>query len=390
METTVAMGLILFIFYLGYFLLMWMKSRGWKSLHNPGLEECAPFVSVVVPTYNEEDTIVHKLKNLMEQDYPSMEIIVVEGASEDRTVELIKKFVKDHDLDVKLIMEEDRRGKASALNEAFKHCSGEIVVLTDADAIFEKDTVAKIVKNFDDTMIGAVTGRLVIVNADQSSVTRLEKSYRRIFEIIRRGESALDSTPIFNGPISAFRRKLLTDELESSTIADDTELSLKFREKGYRAIYDSEAIAYEYTPITFKSRVEQKRRRGQGIIQSLMRHKRMMFNLKYGKFGGIVFPAEFFMHIVSPILVSAFLISLPYGLLLMDNYLLFSLIIAIVFSFVALTIMKIHVLNFILSFLNSQFILVLSLICHMFGRSEYKWRKISEIRGLLRKETPSI
>jgi len=385
-ETTVAIGLILSVFYFGYFFLMWMKSRGWKSLHNSGLEDCAPFVSVVVPTYNEEDTIVHKLKNLIEQDYLSMEIIVVDGASEDRTVELIKKFVEDHDLDMKLIMEEERRGKASALNDAFKHCSGEIVVLTDSDATFEKGTVAKIVNNFDDVMIGAVTGRLVIVNADQTSVTKLEKSYRGIFGILRRGESTLDSTPIFNGPISAFRRELLIDELESNTIADDTELSLQIREKGYRAVYDPETIAYEYTPVTLRSRVEQKRRRGQGIIQSFVRHHRMMFNSRYGKFGTVIFPAEFFMHLVSPILLFVFLILFPFSLVFMNNYMLISLIITLMFAFVALIIMKISVVSFISNFLDSQFILLLSLIYHILGKSQHKWRKISEIRGIMKKK----
>ena len=74
-----------------------------------------------------------------------------------------------------------------------------------------------------------------------SSTTESEKNYRSIFDIIRLGESHIDSTPIFNGLIMAFRRELL-EKPDSSIIADDTELAMLLREKGWRAIYDPESL----------------------------------------------------------------------------------------------------------------------------------------------------
>lgn len=384
-EVTVIAGLILFVFYLGYFILMWSKAKGWKPLHTS--RNFTPSVSIVVPTYNEEDTITHKLKNLMEQDYPSdkVEVVVIDSASQDGTVELVEKFTKDiKGLKLKLIMEGQRRGKASALNEVLKHCTGEIVVITDADAICEKGALRKLVLNFSNPNVGAVTGRQILLNPNQTLATKVEKTYRSIFEVLRVGESSLDSTPIFNGPLMAFRSNLL-EPISEDTIADDSQLAVQIRKKGFRSIYDRSAVFYEYAPPTFRSRFLQKLRRGQGLIQIFLRQRGMLLNGKYGEFGVIVFPAEFFMHVVSPIVVFTFLIFLAYSLLLINNYLLIGLIITLAISFGALAIMKVNAVNFILTFLDSQFILFLSLICHILGKSQHKWTKVTEIRRLWRK-----
>lgn len=382
---TVAIALILFVFYFGYFLLMWTKSRSWKSLHNPGVDGCSPFVSVVVPTYNEEDTIVYKLRNLMAQDYPNMEILFVDGASEDKTIKLIEKFVKDNGLSVKLMREGERKGKASALNKAFKRCSGEIVVMTDADAIWQKDTLTKAISNFSDPNVGAVTGRQVLLNPNQSLATKAERAYRNVYEVLRVGESTIDSTPIFHGEISCFRRSLIEDVSEDS-MADDSELAVKIRKKGFRSIYDPNTVFYEHAPPTFRSRLVQKLRRGQGLIQLFLRERGILFNQKYQKFGIFVFPAEFFMHVISPMLVLAFWVSFIYTLFLIDIRLTIGLSLAAAILLVISTVTKTCVVNLPLSFLNSQFILLLSLIYQMLGRSQHKWAKVTEVRKLWRKE----
>lgn len=385
---TAAIGLILFVFYSGYFLLMWMKSKGLKPSKSLGVENYAPSVSVVVPTYNEEDTIAYKLRNLMDQDYSNMEIIVVDSASEDQTVKLVRKFVEDHGFHLKLITEDDRNGKASALNQAFKHCSCEIIVMTDADAIWAKDTLGKALSNFSDPRVGAVTGRQILLNPDQSLATKVEKSYRNVYEILRVGESAMDSTPIFHGEISCFRRTLV-ENITKDSMADDSELAVKIRKKGLRSIYDPNAVFYEHAPPTFRSRLLQKLRRGQGLIQMFLRERGILFNQKYKKFGLFIFPAEFFMHVFSPMLVLAFIISFVCTLSIIDKYIVISLSFAVAVLTTVLTLTKKSIVNLPLSFLNSQFILLLSLIYQMLGKSQHKWTKVAAVRGLWRKETRS-
>jgi cellulose synthase/poly-beta-1,6-N-acetylglucosamine synthase-like glycosyltransferase len=382
-EIAIVLGAVLLSFYLGYFLLMFVKVKGNECLPSVKRKDCTPFVSVVVPTYNEEDTILFKMRNLEKQDYPNMEVLVVDGFSGDRTVELIKEFVGRSCLKVRLIEEEERRGKSSALNNAFKFCSGEVVVMTDSDAVWEKDTLRKAVANFSDQNVGAVTGRQVLLNPNQSLATKVEKTYRDFYETLRVGESAVDSTPIFHGEISCFRRDLIENVSEDS-MADDSELAVKIRKKGFRSIYDPRAVFYEHAPPTFKSRFVQKLRRGQGLIQMFLRERGILFNRKYKKFGALVFPAEFFMHVISPVLVFAFLASFFYTLFLIDKYLIISLGFAVAVSLVVLTVVKPCMVNLPLSFLNSQSILLISLIFQMLGRSQHKWAKVTEVRRLWR------
>jgi cellulose synthase/poly-beta-1,6-N-acetylglucosamine synthase-like glycosyltransferase len=378
----VALGLVLFGFYLGYFILMRHKAKGWKPVY--ASENFTPSVSIVVPTYNEEDTIVRKLENLMEQDYPAneVEVIVIDSASEDRTVELLVRFIKDRKL--KLIKEGERKGKASALNNVLKYCVGEVVIITDADATWERDTLQKIVLNFSNPNVGAVTGRQILLNPDQSLATKVEKTYRSVFEVLRLGESSLDSTPIFNGPLMAFRSDLL-EPISEDCIADDSQLAVKIRKKGFKSVYDPCAVFYECTPRSFKSRFIQKVRRGQGLIQLFFRERKILFNSSYKKFGTVIFPAEFFMHVVSPVLVFAFLVSFLLSLLVLNPYVFVSLAIASGVFFVVLTSVKMDVIGFFSSFLDSQFVLLVSLVFHAFGKSQHKWTKISEVRELWKK-----
>jgi cellulose synthase/poly-beta-1,6-N-acetylglucosamine synthase-like glycosyltransferase len=367
---------------------MWVKSRGWKRLHNPSVEDYTPFVSVVVPTYNEEDTIVYELRKLMEQDYPNMEIIVVDDASEDRTVELIKKFVKDNGLSAMLIRQKERKGKASALNEAFKHCSGEIVVITDADTVLKENAIKQVIQNFRDSKVGAVTGRLSMLNYEQTSATTLEKSYRNVFDILRLGESCIDSTPVFNGPLVVLRKNLF-DCLEPRTLADDTEISLRIREKGYRAIFDPRATVYALTPKSFEPRMKQKIRRAQGIIESFCRHRKMLFNPTYGKYGLIIFPCEFFMHIVSPILlvlaaalfmfVLAFTsIPLTYFMIIISLGIIVSLLTFVASRYVTKDRTSINLIMIFLTFLEHQVFLMLGLLFLHTREVDAKWEKIED------------
>ena len=324
-------------FYSVYFILMIVSARKSRSILKPSI---TPSLSLVIPVHNESKGIIRKLENSVCLDYPrdKLEIIVVDDCSSDDTYQLVKNFVNDFSGQTKIsLLSLDKwSGKASALNHAWTHCTGEIVAMTDADIILEKDALQKIVRNFGNKQVGAVTGRLRVAENSSNSTSASEKNYRSIFDIIRLGESYIDSTPIFNGLIMAFRRELL-GRLDSDIIADDTELAMFSREKGWRAIYDPEVVAYEFISESKKERAKQKMRRGRGIVQSFLRHKKILFNPKFSKYGLIIFPSEFFMHIVSPILLLLTIGTLIpliaiYSLLIPTNILLY------VLAFVALSI----------------------------------------------------
>lgn len=387
---TVIPVLILSIFYISYFALMYRKSRGSKLLHNVVEENCIPSVTVIVPAYNEENNIATKLEDLAKQNYPKMEIIVVNDGSTDSTEEIARSAIDRNlkEIESRLITYRVREGKPSALNRARLQSNGDVLIITDADTTLGEHAIRETAKNFADPQIGAVTGKMQMVNYKQSSVTKLEESYRTVFDMIRIGESNIDSTPIFNGPLVALRRTLF-DPLDSNSIADDTEISMMIREKGYRAVFEPRATVYALTPKSMKNRIKQKIRRAQGIIQSFRRHKKILFDQNYGKYGLIVFPCEFFMTLVSPILL-ALIAALLIIATVIDPITMGSIAV-ITCSGVVIWQMIVYFLRRILkrstlinplklfaSFLEAQIILLVGLFFAIFKKTDVKWERVAD------------
>jgi len=367
-------------FYFFYFSLMMSEAKK-PSTHSK--RKIFPQVSLVVAAHNEEAVIIQRLDNIKQLKYPKdkLEVIIVDDGSTDDTGEKVAQYKRQdlNELDLRLITLPKWSGKASALNYAWQVCKGKIVVISDADTPLEKNAINRIVRNFNDQTVGAVSGKQVIVNSTGSSMTKLERSYRGIFEILRVGESNMDSTPIFNGPIVAFRRNLLNN-IDSDSQADDIELCVKIREKGYRAVYDPEAIAYAQVPTGFINSIRQKSRRARGIIQSFLRHRKMLFNSEYGKYGSVIFPCEFFMCIISPILFALVFVLGVINLLLNPMMLTHFLILCGILMGVSVVLFvaskaKINPLAFLSTFLSHELFLILGLVPILMGKTSYKWEK---------------
>lgn len=252
-----------------------------------------PYISIVIPTYNEEKIIASKLDNTLSIDYPRdrLEIIVIDSSTDD-TPKIVEEYAK-HNQFIRLVRTE-RRGLAHALNEAYNLAKGEIVIKTDCDSLLESNSVSEIVSNFADKNIGAATSRLVAYNDE-----RLEVNYRSIQHRIQIAESMLDSTYIFQ-PFSAFRRELI---IPITTSADDADVALNIRRQGYRAIYDPFSVFYEASPLNARERVEVKSRRAIGHINLLLKNIRLCFNPRLSWYGMLILPMNLFMIVVSPVLV---------------------------------------------------------------------------------------
>lgn len=357
---------VLLIIYGGYYLfcLFIIKKGKFKVKKD---NEYKPKVSIVIPTWNEENIIGGKLKNTLSLKYPKqkLEIIVIDSGSNDKTKEIVRKFKK-----VKLLVENKRQGKAAALNHAFKHCKGDIVVISDADCRLNQNILQKSIPYFSDPYVGGITGRQELLNYKENLATNTEKTYRDFYFNIREAESKIDSTFIFHGEFSAFRKFLLEDIFKDS-VADDSELALRIRRKNYKTLFITDAIYKEYAPNNFSDRLEQKYRRAQGLVQIMFRFRNFFLNPKYGKFGLIIFPVEFFMHIISPFLLITTLIILFF---LPTTMILAILIILLT----GLLITRIRITMF--SFLHSQFACLKGITLYLVNGSNHKWNKISGTR----------
>ena len=270
-----------------------------------------PRVTIIVPTYNEAELIEKKLDNLYEQDYPKdkLEIIVVDSASTDGTPDRVREWASKHpDIKLRLLEEPIRRGMVPALNYALKHVpeDTEIVVFTDADAFWERDSLRKVVSYFADPGVGAVT--TLIAPLQERGI---EETYRNYYNIVRVAESKIHSTPVHNGALVAFRKKLLDmiGGLPTYTGNDDSTPASLIAFAGYRAIQIDDTIVRE--PVR-QDQVKRKIRRAQHIILHFL------YTKKYAKKLGIyrksvfdrIWKIESYLHLANPWLLPATIVLL--------------------------------------------------------------------------------
>ncbi|RLG78824.1 MAG: glycosyltransferase family 2 protein, partial [Thermoprotei archaeon] len=264
-------------------------------------ENYKPKVTIIVPTYNEAKLIEKKLDNIYEQEYPrdKLEVIVIDSASTDGTPELVRRWMKKRpDIDLKLITENERRGKAYALNHALKHATGEIAIITDVDALWPNKTLMKSLKWFADPIVGAVS---CLKKPVGSNVKGIEKYYRQYYNILRVAESKAHSTPIFHGELAAFRRSLLEklSGFPTDLGADDSHTATQIALMRYRAIIPEDLWVEEIVPNEnyFWWRI----RRAQHLIQHFARTLREIRQapMKFRK----ILAIESFLHLANPFLL---------------------------------------------------------------------------------------
>jgi cellulose synthase/poly-beta-1,6-N-acetylglucosamine synthase-like glycosyltransferase len=260
--------------------------------------DAEPTVSVVLPTYNESGIVEGKLEDVTSLDYPMEKVeVVVVDSSDDETPDIIRSFFADRTApDLTLIEEDERRGLAPALNDAYAAADNEVVVKTDCDSRVADDAVREAVANLADPAVAAVTGR----NAEVLGGSDVERGYRDVQAHIQALESHLDSTFIFHGPFSAFENDAIVP-VDPDSLADDTELALRIRRNGGRVLFDPAVRYREASHSEFGKRRQQKDRRAMGLIRLLAQHRDALG--RYGNYGRVVLPFNWWFMVVSPWLV---------------------------------------------------------------------------------------
>jgi cellulose synthase/poly-beta-1,6-N-acetylglucosamine synthase-like glycosyltransferase len=204
-------------------------------------EDVAPDVTVIVAAHDEEDVIGRRVENLLELDYPGgrFEIVVASDGSSDGTNEIVEEL-SSRSPSVRLLRCE-RAGKASAQNRAVAETESEIVAFSDANSRWAPDALRKLVRSFADPDVGYVCGQLRLESTDGANQEGL---YWRYELWQRESESALGSITAGNGAIYAVRR---SDYLgaDDPRIGHDFGLPFRLVQRGRRAVYDPDAVAWE-------------------------------------------------------------------------------------------------------------------------------------------------
>jgi poly-beta-1,6-N-acetyl-D-glucosamine synthase len=272
---------------------------------NRGSLNFNPPVTVLLPTFNEEDYIARKLSNLLQQDYSTLEILVAD-CSTDNSRRILAEFQGQHP-NINVIYQPSRVGNARTMNAAVLEAQGEIIIKTDCDSVcISNDCLKKLVSNFEDPKLGAATG--ICKGSDNS-----DKFYRNFLTKLQIAESNIDSTVIGHSTSLLAFRKSFFEPVSEKSMAEDTEEMLLIRKKGAKVIVDPSVVSKEVIPKGFGSRNRQKSRRAEGILDAILGSE-AAFRSKYGKYGLYVLPIELFLLAVSPVLIFAVVATTLYFL----------------------------------------------------------------------------
>jgi cellulose synthase/poly-beta-1,6-N-acetylglucosamine synthase-like glycosyltransferase len=205
--------------------------------------ELMPGVTVVVAAHNEETVIGRRVENLLGLDYPPdrLRVVVASDGSEDGTEQAVRALAAG-DARVR-IAERPRAGKVAAQDAVVAETDSEIVAFSDANSVWARDALRKLVRNFADPEVGYVCGRLEL---EQPEGTSREPVYWRYELWVRESESKLGSITGGNGAIYAVRR---ADYRESDPrLGHDLGFPYLMAQRGRRAVYEPEALAFEKAP----------------------------------------------------------------------------------------------------------------------------------------------
>lgn len=313
----------------------------------------APYISILVPAYNEQATIISSIEALLDNEYPEFEIVIINDGSNDNTIELLKshfqlELVENTELGIAFsnslkhkeikaiyrsktshilsVIDKENGGKADALNAGVNLARGEYVCIIDADSILDKDALLRASKAFINSpkQIIAIGGSIRVVNGctikgNEISKIGLPKNilalfqtveYLRTFHIARTAMSTAGALSLISGAFGLFSRDIIlkVGGYSANTVGEDYELCLRIHrylgDKGLQEkamIYCPEAICWTQVPQDLTSLSNQRKRWQRGALEALNQNSRLMLNPKYGRTGTVSTSEAFISDVLTPL-----------------------------------------------------------------------------------------
>jgi cellulose synthase/poly-beta-1,6-N-acetylglucosamine synthase-like glycosyltransferase len=317
-------------------------------------------VSLIVPAYNEEATIAASVRSFLALRYPLFEVVVVNDGSGDRTVEVLRRefdlWESDQPVRIQLetqpirgvysspaerlvLLDKENGGKADALNAGICAANYPLVCCIDADIILEEDALLRVARPMIESSkvvaVGGIvrvangcevdSGRVVEVKTPRAAIPNFQiVEYLRAFLAGRTGWSVLNALLIISGAFGMFRRK---DFIEAGgythdTVGEDMEVVTRMhrnlREKGedYRISFIPDPVAWTEVPASLRVLRRQRDRWHRGLLDTLVRHRKMLFNPRYGTVGTMAGPYFLLFEALGPVVELAGYVAFALGLAL--------------------------------------------------------------------------
>jgi len=304
-------------------------------------------ISILVPAFNERETIVSSIRSVLEVGYPDFEVIVINDGSTDDTLERmqeafslfrvtdttrpqlqtnpVRRILRSLDHPNLTVVDKERGGKSDALNAGINVASFPLFCAIDADSLINSDALMRIARPFvEDDRIIAAGGVVRVLNGAVVENDRVVRSrapkkvihlcqaieYIRGFLTGRTALARMNALLIISGAFGLFLKKSVIDAggYHKDTVCEDMELIVRLhryaREKGgpYRVIFVPDPVLWTQVPSDYRSLMRQRDRWQRGLIESLLIHLKMFMNPKYGPVGMIGMPFYFLFEAIGPVI----------------------------------------------------------------------------------------
>ena len=246
-----------------------------------------PFVSVIIPAYNEQVGLVNTIKTLIASSYPHMEVLIVNDGSTDRTEDVMLDFLRKYRHATKgtasaiavRYYRKDNGGKGSALNYGIDKARGEIIATFDADCVIAADCIERFVSYFVEPSIMALAGTIKIGNQGSFIGTMQHLEYLYSF-VQKSAEALLGTIFVIGGAAAAFRKSVFDDigGYDTAMRTEDMELSFRIQQAGMRVFYAHDALVYTEGPSSWKGLYKQRVRWKHGRLEAMQRYKSSFFS----------------------------------------------------------------------------------------------------------------
>ena len=253
----IIMGIVL----LSFRTILWFLYRPFPSTNF----DQAPFLTVIIPAYNEGSMVEKTIDSIVEADYPRerLEIIAIDDGSKDNTWQYINSASLKYRGLVCAVRFPENRGKRAALEEGFRRARGEIVVTIDSDSVIEKETLLAIVGPFKNPQVGAVAGKVAVYNRYQGLIPRmLHVRFILSFDFLRATQSTYGTVYCCPGALSAYRitvvRSVLAAWMQQTflgkqcTYGEDRSLTNFILAAGFNSVYQRTAVVHTIVPWTYE------------------------------------------------------------------------------------------------------------------------------------------
>lgn len=331
-----------------------------------------PPLSIIVPCYNEALTIVDNVKALLSLEYSEFQLIIVNDGSKDTTLEHLIEEFKLEKIDMPyrrkietkeiegiylssifdniVIVDKENGGKADALNAGINIAEYPIITAIDADSIIERDSLAKVIRPFVEDPEVIVSGGVVrpvndcvvdkgfieSVHLSKNNLVRFQTvEYLRAFLFGRLGWGSLNALLIISGAFGCFKKSVVIEAggYTEDTIGEDMELIVKIHrkmreeKKRYKIVFVPDPVCWTQVPEERKILKSQRKRWHKGLMDTVLNHKRMIFNPKYGTVGLLAMPYYFLVEMLGALIeivgYLSFILSFWLGIISFEFFLIF-------------------------------------------------------------------